>query len=213
MNTCIAQTRPFHQFDADYVQELRNGSSETLEHFVEYVSGILARKFRKHGVAPGAIDDICQETLVRVLASVNSERGLRRPECLGAFAVSVGKNVHREFCRTVSRAGESSPNEDRLCDTAPDPERCALNGEVRQQIQQTLDRLSPTDRQILVMALMEDYPRLDICRMLNIKPAYLPVRLHRAKERFRKVFVSESESWNRHSAFVASQGSAQGAAA
>jgi RNA polymerase sigma factor (sigma-70 family) len=211
MNTCIAETHPFHQFDADYLRELRNGSSETLEHFVEYFSAILARRLRKYRMSPGSIDDICQETLVRVLARLNSEQGLRSPECLGAFVVSVGKNVHREFCRTVKRAGEAFPSEDRFYDTAPDPERRVLNGEVRQQIQQTLNRLSPIDRQILVMALAEGHPRLAICRTLNVKPAYLPVLLHRAKGRFRNMFTSESAPSNRHSAVVGSHGSAQGA--
>ena len=75
---------------------------------------------------------------MRVLASLNSEED-SEARSLGAFVVAVGKNVHREFCRTVSRAGEASPSEHRFCDTAPDPERRVLNGEVRRQVQQTLN--------------------------------------------------------------------------
>src|SRR5579863_4888697 len=175
MGTCMVQTRPLYQFDAEYLRELRNGSSKTLEHFVDYFSAALARKFRKYRVSPASIDDICQETLVRVLASLKGEQGPQRPASLGAFVISVGINVYREFCRGVNRAAEASCSEDRFYDKSLDPECRVLNGEVREQIRQTLDRLSPIDRQILTMALAEDHPRQDICRALNVKPEYLPV--------------------------------------
>jgi RNA polymerase sigma factor (sigma-70 family) len=211
MNTCIAQTSPFHQFDGEYLRKLRSGSSETTEHFVAYFSAILERKLRKYHLSRGSIDDICQETLVRVL---NSIHGLRTPGCLGAYVLSVGKNVYREFCRAGSRTSKTAPSEDRFYDTAPDPERLVMNREVRQQIEQTLDRLSPTDRQLLVLALAEGHPRPYICRILNVKPANLPVMLHRAKVRFRNIFAAgATTSWHRHSTFAGSRGSVQGAAA
>jgi len=187
MNGCIAQTHPLYRFDADYLRELRRGSSETIEHFVGYFSALVTRRLRTYRMSPGVIDDICQETLVRVLARLRHADGLRSPECLGAYVVAVARNVHREFCRAGSRA-ESIPAEQQICDSAPDPERRFMNNEVRRQIQRTLERLSPKDRQILVMALAEGRPRAEICRALNVKPAYLPVLLYRAKERFRMIF-------------------------
>jgi RNA polymerase sigma factor (sigma-70 family) len=212
MNSCITQTPPFHQFDAEYLRNLKNGCSKTSEHFVEYFAAILTRKLRKYGISSASIDDICQETLVRVLAGLNGAHQLRRPECLGAFVVSVGKNVYHEFCRAGRRMSEAAANEDRFYDTALDPERRAMNSEVREQIEKTLQQLSPMDRQILVLALAEGRPRPDICRILNVKPANVPVRLHRAKARFRNLFASAATTWC-GSTFAGSRGSAQGAAA
>ena len=212
MNTYVAQTRSFHQFDAEYLDNLKVGCAETTEHFVRYFSAILTRKLRKYRISTACIDDICQETLVRVLASLNGAHPPRRPECLGAFVVSVAKNVYREFCRMDSRLGDAPPSEDRFCDAAPDPERYAINSELRQRIEETMNQLSPMDRQVLMLTLAEERPRPDICRLLNIKPANLPVMLHRAKARFRNMFAPDT-GWQGHSVFAGSRGSAQGAAA
>jgi RNA polymerase sigma-70 factor, ECF subfamily len=212
MNTCTTQTRSFHQFDADYLQKLKNRSSETTGHFVEYSSAIVSRTLRRYGISPGSVDDLCQETLLRVLAGLYGEHQLRNPGSLGAFVAAVGKNVYREFCR-AGRRTEGVPKEDRFQDTAPDPERCAMNGEVRQQIRDALNRLSPLDRQILVLAIAEGCPRPEICRRLNVTPANLSVILHRAKARFRNVIAPGAASWRRDSVFRASRGSAQGATA
>jgi RNA polymerase sigma factor (sigma-70 family) len=194
MNACTAQNRSMHRFDAEYVCQLRTGRSETIEHFVAYFGVILARMLGKYGESRAYIDDIRQETLARVLNSLNHGRGLRTPESLGAYVISVARNVRREFFRSGAGISDLALAEDRICERAPDPERLMMNDDVRKRVQQTLDLLSPMDRYIILMALAEDRPREDICRALNVKAAYLPVLLHRAKARFRRVFASRCES-------------------
>ena len=64
---------------------------------------MLSRTLRRYRMSPGSVDDLCQETLLRVLAGLYGEHQLRNPGSLGAFVAAVGKNVYREFCRAGRR--------------------------------------------------------------------------------------------------------------
>jgi RNA polymerase sigma-70 factor (ECF subfamily) len=53
--------------------------------------------------SPAAIEDVCQDTFVRVWVALRSEQGIRQPERLGAFVNSVCNNVLLEHYRRASK--------------------------------------------------------------------------------------------------------------
>ena len=74
-------------FDASYVQRLRDGDAGTQENFTRYFSELIACKLRARLRSPQMVEDIRQETFLRVFVTLR-RNGLEHPERLGAFVLS-----------------------------------------------------------------------------------------------------------------------------
>jgi len=175
-----------HLFDADYVRALKEGVPQIEEHFAAYFENVLRRYLRRRMTSAQLVEDIRQETFVRVLRLLKDPGRLRFPERLGALMVSICNNVRHEYFRGAQRwaeHAESSP------DGKSDPEALAMQKEPRRAIIQTFAALSERDREILRAAHVEQCSRRELCRRFNVPESYLPVILHRAKLRFRKLYL------------------------
>ena len=69
----------FFAFDKAYVERLRNGDPATEHHFFVYFEKLLNIKLRSRMISPDRIEDLKQETFIRVIAAVRKE-GVRQPE-------------------------------------------------------------------------------------------------------------------------------------
>jgi len=75
----------FFAFDKDYVERLRSGDRSTEHHFVAYFEQLLRIKLRARTLASDRVEDLRQETFIRVIAALRREGGVRQPERFGAF--------------------------------------------------------------------------------------------------------------------------------
>src|SRR4051794_8984569 len=69
----------FHSFDADYLDRLANGDAAIERHFSLYFGDLLSLKLRVRIRSAQLVEDIRQETLLRVLQIVRT-RGVDHPE-------------------------------------------------------------------------------------------------------------------------------------
>ena len=179
----------FQAFDAPYVERLRSGDFRTQEHFVAYFSELIQLKLRARLRSPQAIDDVRQETFVRVFAALRSPGGIRQPERLGAFVNSICNNVLLEHYRSSSR---SDSLDDEPQNELPDPAMDVLGAvaakQMEEKVREILDEMSERDRRILREVFLEERDKDDVCRDFGVDRDYLRVLLHRAKERFRAAF-------------------------
>src|SRR5260370_19763021 len=90
-------------FDNGYLARLRDGDPETERHFVTHFSNVIRLSLRFRLRSWELIDDIRQETFLRVLNFVRSDRSLDHPERLGAYVHSVCINVMMELLRASTR--------------------------------------------------------------------------------------------------------------
>ena len=90
-------------FDAQYVRLLTEGDPETERHFTAYFSELIRIKLRSKLRSPQLIEDVRQETFLRVLNTLRRKDGLQHPERLGAFVNTVCNNVMLEAIRGESR--------------------------------------------------------------------------------------------------------------
>ena len=67
----------FYAFDASYVERLRTGDAHIEGHFVTYFSELIRLKLRSRLNSREAIEDVRQETFMRVLALLRGERRLK----------------------------------------------------------------------------------------------------------------------------------------
>lgn len=171
-------------FDQEYVQRLREGDPETQRHFTRYFGDLLNVKLRNRVRSPHLIEEVRQETFLRVLLIVRRD-GVDHPERLGAFVNSVCNNVVLE---TFRREGRSLPMPDpapEMIDEGPNPESVMVSSQRKSQVQKILAALPEKDRELLRLVFLEERDKDEICRRFRVDREYLRVLVHRAKSRFR----------------------------
>ena len=178
----------FFSFDADYLQRLRDRDFQTEQHFVAYFGKLLLIKLRSRLRSSSAVEDIRQETFVRVLKTLRADAGIRNPERLGAFVNSVCNNVLQEFYRSSARAAPLDENTEDPTDKTIDLDGMLMTKQTREQVRQILARLPEKDRQLLRAIFLEERDKNEVCRELGVNRDYLRVLLHRAKQSFRAFY-------------------------
>ncbi len=181
------------QFDQDYVQRLIARDPATEEHFIRYFGQLIRVVVLARAGAWRLVEDVRQETFLRVLRILHEQGGLERPERLGAFVYSVCRRVLAEQLREESEgfgAGQGEPNEPgyhMLVD-----ERL-IRRENRREVERALEALTPVERQALRLIFLEERDRRQVGRLLGLSPDYLRVVLCRAKAHLRKRLASRED--------------------
>ena len=63
----------FFAFDKAYLDKLRAGDAATQHHFASYFGRFLRIRLRARRLAPDKIDDLVQDTLLKVIVKVHQE--------------------------------------------------------------------------------------------------------------------------------------------
>lgn len=175
-------------FDRVYVDRLRDGDPSVEKHFVTYFREVLGVMLRARNLAPERIEDIRQETLTRVIASLRRDGGIRQPERFGAFVNSICKNVLRENSRDWQKMQALDGNHLELPDGSVDLERSLISEETTKKVREILADMRKRDRELLAALFLQEREKDEICREFGVDREYLRVLLHRAKRRFRMSF-------------------------
>ncbi len=174
------------RFDGAYLERLRGGHPETERQFAAYFGQLVVTKLRSRFRCWSLIEDVRQETLLRVLKTVRAEVGIREPACLGAFVNSVCNNVVLEFLRAKTRHRPTLDEPDSRPGAAlADPETNLIGEETKEVVRRILEELPRRDRQILAALFLEERDKDEICAAFGVDRDYLRVLLHRAKGNFR----------------------------
>ena len=172
---------PPFEFNAMYVHSLRQGDPSTEEHFVSHFSPILLKKLRRKLRSADQVHDLRQETFLRVLTLLRSERGVRNPERFEILVLAVCNNVLLETYREQKRIVQMEPEFD-LASHAPSPAACAMADETGDHVRKLLSRMKPEVRAILQAAFLEEQDRDEICQRFGVTRNHLRLLLHRAKK-------------------------------
>jgi RNA polymerase sigma-70 factor (ECF subfamily) len=181
----------FTAFDASYLERLRSKDARTEEHFVSYFSDLIRLKLRSRLNSREAIEDVRQETFVRVLTLVRSEGALRQPDRLGALVNSVCNNVLLEHYRTKGRT--ESVLDEQAENTFVTREPSALSvlesKDTKRVVRQILNEMTEKDRRLLQSVLLEERDKDEVCAEFGITREYLRVLVHRAKQSFKSFYL------------------------
>jgi RNA polymerase sigma-70 factor (ECF subfamily) len=181
----------FTAFDAPYLERLQRGDAGTERHFAAYFGELIQLKLRARLSSKEAVEDVTQETFVRVLALVRAKDGIRQPERLGALVNSVCNNVLLEHYRAHRRRDSSIDEEP---EQAFVDERVSISGllavdETGRVVRRILDELSGRDRYLLQSVLLEERDKDEVCAELGLSRDYLRVLVHRAKQSFKAWYL------------------------
>lgn len=182
----------FFAFDAAYLERLRSGDARTEEHFVSYFGELIQLKLRSRLNSREAIEDVRQETFVRVLVLVRSPNGLREPDRLGAFVNSVCNHVLLEHYRSKNKTESYLDSDAEAALVNHDPSALSLleTKDAQRIVHQILKELTDRDRMLLQSVLLEERDKDEVCNEFGITRDYLRVLVHRAKQSFKSFYIS-----------------------
>jgi RNA polymerase sigma-70 factor, ECF subfamily len=172
-------------FDNDYLVRLRQGDADTERHFVQHFSNAIRLSLRYRLRSWQLIDDIRQETFLRVLNFLRSDKSMDHPERLGAYVHSVSINVMMELLRASTRHPAMPEDAHQYVDGGVNPEGQVVTRERKDMVRNVLEELPEKDRRILRAVFLEDLDKDEVCKRFDVSRDYLRVLVHRAKIRFR----------------------------
>jgi len=182
----------FFGFDASYLERLAGGDPATEQHFHDYFSELILIKLRARQLSRQAIDDIRQETFLRVFQAVRRQ-GIREPERIGAFVNSVCNHVTMEYGRSHNRLTNTGEMPD-VADERADSEHEIASLEERAIVRSVLAELPSKNRQLLTAVFLDERSNEDICRQFRVDQNYLRVLLFRARAQFRQALEKRRRS-------------------
>jgi len=181
----------FFAFDKAYVERLRNGDPATEHHFFVYFEKLLHIKLRSRMISSDKIEDLKQETFIRVIAAVRKEGVVRQPERFGAFVNSICNNVLLEHYRTLGKNQQIDETHQEIPDKVLDLEGMMVSKQFSERVQKIVSALPVRDRDLLRAVFWEEKDKDAVCRDIGVDRNYLRVLLHRAKDKFKAVYEKE----------------------
>jgi RNA polymerase sigma-70 factor (ECF subfamily) len=181
----------FFAFDKNYVERLRDGDGPTEHHFVAYFEQLLRIKLRARTLTSDKVEDLRQETFIRVIAALRREGGVRQPERFGAFVNSICNNVLLEHYRSSAR---NQPMEDvhfDIPDKVLDLEGMLVSKQSAERVRQILQEMPQRDRDVLRAIFLEEKEKNEVCREFGVDRDYLRVLLYRAKDKFKALYEKD----------------------
>jgi RNA polymerase sigma-70 factor, ECF subfamily len=135
------------------------------------------------------VDDIVQETMARFLVATAKEK-IQNPAAVGAFLNGICRNVILEYRRRNMR-------DEPMPEVVPEPPRKGIAEadlfELREAIAQGLEQLSERDRRVLRSFYLEEKSKEEILEQMGMTDENFRVVLCRAKERFRAIYVEQTQ--------------------
>jgi RNA polymerase sigma-70 factor (ECF subfamily) len=179
----------FTVFDTSYLERLQRRDVDTEQHFAAYFGELIRLKLRTRLRLAAAVEDVQQETFVRVLTLVRAGE-IRQPECLGALVSSVCNNVLREHYRAGSRTRSSLEDVPEHSFISQDMSSSGVEArEAQLLVRKILRDLPERDRRLLQMVLLEERDKDAVCAELGLSRDYLRVLVHRAKRSFKSFYL------------------------
>ncbi|MGC2388027.1 MAG: sigma-70 family RNA polymerase sigma factor, partial [Candidatus Acidiferrum sp.] len=181
-------------FTREYVERLRGGDPSTEQHFVAYFEQLLRIKLRARMLPSETVEDLRQETYIRVLANLRKgEDAVRQPERFGAYVNSICNYVLMEFYRSSNKTSPWDDSYLELPDHAVDTEGLLVSKQAKQRVRQVLAALPKKDRDLLWAFFIEEKDKDEVCVQFGVDRDYFRVLLHRAKDKFRDLYGEDRE--------------------
>jgi RNA polymerase sigma-70 factor (ECF subfamily) len=166
-----------------WINQARNGNDEGFTNLVEtYQKPVYNLCYRMLGEAEAA-EDAAQETFLKAYQNLHRfdmDRSFATWLLSIAAHYCIDRLRRKKFISFSIDEDEDGPVE--LPDaSAPDPEHTLIRNQVREQLQDCLQSLDPTDRAAVVMRYWQDCSEIEIARALKLTVPAVKSRLHRAR--------------------------------
>ncbi|MBM3944129.1 MAG: sigma-70 family RNA polymerase sigma factor [SAR202 cluster bacterium] len=164
-----------------------------VERYQAQVFGVAARILGN----PTSAEDVSQETFVSAYKALKSFRGGN----LRAWLLRIASNLCYDYLRASKRrpeqsldaAMEANPSFGPAMSESYDPEKLALQSELRSEIQKALMTLPADQRSIMVLVDVEGFGYDEAADSLGVAVGTVKSRLFRAREKVREYLLKKPE--------------------
>ncbi len=162
------------------VDDAQRPDSDQTEDEVAALRAPLSRYVTSHVRDPHRVEDVVQETLLRML----QVRERLELETLSAYAFTVARNLVYSSARSDRTARTHLP---RLHDPQePErPEQAVASAETRRALASAIAQLPPGGRALFVAHEVEERPLAELAALQAVAPGTLASQLHRTRARLR----------------------------
>jgi RNA polymerase sigma factor (sigma-70 family) len=126
--------------------------------------------------------DLIQDAVLHTIGRLDTFE-LRGRRALAAYLREAVRNRIRDEHRRLARRGVPGVSVDTLADPAPSPLDRAMTDDLQDQYRAALDRLTPSDRELIVAHLELDYTHAQLGCMTGRTANAARMALHRAIRR------------------------------
>jgi RNA polymerase sigma-70 factor (ECF subfamily) len=146
-------------------------------------STLIFRYLLKNGATKSDAEDIVQDTLYKALLSIDAIQ----PEKFASWLFRVAVNQYYDLCRKRKRRPEL-PMHSVVLISQGALEDELLRKETRKEIYETLGKLNPTYKHVLLLKYDFNLSYKEIAALLDVKEDTVKTWLHRARNQFKKAY-------------------------
>lgn len=183
------------------VSRAQAGDGEALRLLLaRHVDALYARVALPRTGDPSVAEDIVKDTMVTAIEKLDTFRWQGRSIYFWLRQIAVNKVIdHHRSTGRANRLAQALNNEPELpvlpVGKEPGPEAALIAKEEQrinsERIRTTLERLKPRYRQAIELRLLEELPREECAKRLEVTVGTFDVLFHRAVRAFRKTFEAQ----------------------
>ena len=171
--------------DAECVRKLQRGDTDAFEILIRrHQKTIFNLIYRMLGDYDEAAE-ISQEAFLSAYRAIGTFRGDAN---FSTWLYRIALNhaaTRRKSLNTRQQHSVAMENVEPASDPHPGPAESMEKKEIRQRVQQALNRLDPEDATIILLRDLQDVPYDEVARTLEIPIGTVKSRLHRARQALR----------------------------
>jgi len=139
---------------------------------------------------PPLAEDLSQDAWITIIKKIRSG-DVRQPESLNFFVSSVARFHAIDQIRRIRRRGQSGNLEEaeQLRDPTPNRLDDLERSERSHEIREVIDELIPRYRELLLRFYINEEPKDVICAELGLTSAQFDGVIHRARNRYRELYL------------------------
>ena len=165
--------------DGEVVREILGGQREMYRVLVRRYQDVLYRHAYRMVGQPDDAADIVQKTLVSGFQKLNR---CRDPERVGGWLFRIAANLCKDFLKSPRRADLSLEGASATVIDRSRPDADLEREELKERVQQALERLSPEQREAFVLKHLEGRSYGEMATLLGASKSALKMRVLRARD-------------------------------
>ncbi|MFL0584324.1 RNA polymerase sigma factor [Solibacillus silvestris] len=156
-------------------------------------TAIIYKYLIKNGANPQDAEDIVQETIYKFILYMDSVD----PNKAYSWLFRVAINDYYDLCRRQKREVNISFDNFELVNDSLLPEDYVEQIEMKQEIQDILNHLTPLHKQLILLKYVLGLSYEEISEMLDLNVGTLKTYLFRARKHFKEMYRKETEKHDR----------------
>lgn len=170
--------------DGEVVVAVLEGESDDFRVLVDRYEDTLYRHLCRMAGDEALAAELLQKTFIRSYRRLDQ---CREPERVGGWMFRIASNLCKDHMKRRDRddvALEDAPPVEAQGDN---PEAAAERGEIRVQLEEALQALSPEKREAFLLKHLEEYTYAEISERLGVSASAAKMRVHRAREELQEI--------------------------